>query len=185
MTRLTFLLLPALLLLGGCKKDSATDPGTAKKAIDALLVKNGEISGWTYAGAAWVANNLSELTTYINGAADTYQRHGFVEAAHQEYAGSIGSTGAQIKVTVYNQASASNAAALYADPALGFTGAVEWTGGAGTAAHYVRINGVAQMLSFHRDGYYVYLELLNVDTDQSLNVLKGFASNIDGKITNG
>jgi hypothetical protein len=180
------LLLPVLpLLFCACKKESTTDPSTSKKAIDALLVKNGEISGWSYGGSAWVANNISELTTYIDGAADTYQRHGFVEAAHQEYAGSIGSSGAQIKITVYNQGSAVNSAALYADPALGFTGAVEWTGGAGDAAHYVRINGVAQMLSFHRNGYYVYLELLNVDTDQSLNVLKGFASNIDGKIKNG
>jgi hypothetical protein len=185
MKRLFILGLFVLLGASGCKKENSPEPGDSKKTVDALLVKNGEISGWAYAGSAWVANNLSELTTYIDGAADTYQRHGFVEAAHQEYSGSIGTAAAQIKVTVYNQGSVANAAALYADPALGFTGAVEWTGGAGTAAHYVRINGVAQMISFYRNGYYVYLELLNVDTDQSLSVLKGFASNIDGKITNG
>jgi hypothetical protein len=185
MNQFLILLIAFSLIFSACKKEGATDPGTGAKAIDALLVRNGEISGWSYSGSAWVASNVSELTTYINGAADTYQRHGFVEAAHREYAGNVGSSSAQIKITVYNQGSQANASALYADPALGFTGAVVWTGGAGQAAQYIRINGVAQMLSFRRNGYYVYLELLNVDTDQSLSVLMGFASNIDGKITNG
>ena len=185
MNRFLIVAIAASLMLSACKKDGTTDPDGGAQAVDALLVKNGEISGWTYSGSSWVANNVSELTTHINGAADTYQRHGFAEAAHQEYAGNVGSSSAQIKVTVFDQGSPANATALYADPALGFTGAVVWTGGAGEAARYVRINGVAQMLSFRRNGYYVYLELLNVDTDQSLSVLMGFASNIDGKINNG
>ena len=174
-----------VLAFCGCKKDSATDPDTAKKAIDGMLVKNAEISGWVYSGSSWVANNLSELTTYIDGMADVYQRHGFVEAAHQEYAGNVGSANAQIKATVYNQNTPANAAAVYADPALGFSGAVDWTGGAGDAAHYIRINGVAQILAFRRNGYFVYLEMLNVDSDQSLSVLMSFANNIDAKIKNG
>ena len=74
---------------------------------------------------------------------------------------------------------------MYADPALGFSGAVDWTGGAGDAAHYIRINGVAQILAFRRNGYFVYLEMLNVDSDQSLSVLMSFANNIDAKIKNG
>ena len=165
-----------------CNKDtSSPDP---VKSIDAYLVRNNEIAGWTYAGSSWVANNVSELTTYIDGMADTYQRHGFVEAAHQDYQGSVNSKSATLRLTVYNQSTKPNASALYADPALGFLGAIDWTGGAGDASHYARYSGLSQVLSFYRNGYYVSLEM-NTDTEESLNVLKQFALNVDGKLKNG
>lgn len=165
-----------------CNKDTSSPE--AVKSIDAYLVRNNEIAGWTYAGSSWVANNVSELTTYIDGMADTYQRHGFVEAAHQDYQGSVNSKSATLRLTVYNQSTKPNASALYADPALGFLGAIDWTGGAGDASHYARYSGLSQVLSFYRNGYYVSLEM-NTDTEESLNVLKQFALNVDGKLKNG
>jgi len=166
-----------------CKKDSSSSPEAAK-AIDAFLVRNNEIAGWTYTGSGWVANNVSELTTYIDGMADTYQRHGFVEAAHQGYQGSVNSKSATLRLSVYNQSTKASASALYADPALGFVGAIDWTGGAGDASHYARYGGLSQVLAFYRNGYYVSLEM-NTDTEESLNVLKQFALNVDGKLKNG
>lgn len=173
-----------LIFFMGCKKDSPTKPNNGQvKAINDLIVKNNEIAGWTYSGQGWTANNLSELTTYIDGAADMYQRHGYIEAAHQEYQGSVNSANALLKLTVYNQGTLSNASQLYADPALGFSGALDWTGGAGDAAHYVRNGGLSQALAFYRNGYFIYIEI-NTDTNESLNVIQQFALNVDGKIKN-
>ena len=183
MRRIALLLLILTAAFQACKKDSSSGPDPAK-AIDAFLVRNNEIAGWTYSGSGWVANNISELTTYIDGMADTYQRHGFVEAARQDYQGSVNSKSAQLRLTVYNQATVANASALYADSALGFVGAIDWTGGAGDASHYARYSGLSQVLSFYRNGYYVSLEM-NADTEESLNVLKQFALNVDGKLKNG
>lgn len=173
-----------LSLLPGCKKDSSTDPATTAKTIESLTVKNNEIAGWSYSGSAWVANNISELTTYIDGQAEVNRRYGFVEAAHQEYSGVVNNSQALLKLTVYNQGTAANALSLYNDPDLGFSGAIDWTAGAGQASHYVRNSGLSQVLSFYRNGYYVSLEMSS-DTDESLNILKQFALNVDGKIKNG
>jgi hypothetical protein len=184
----TYFAIPMLILAlatTGCRKDSSsgTDEGSAKMITD-YVVRNNEIAGWTHSGAAWTASNVSELTTYINGLAEVYRRHGFVEAAHQEYQGTVNSTQRQLKLTVYFQGLPAHAAALYADPDLGFGGALDWTGGAGQAAHYVRNGGLSQVLSFYQGPFFVSLEI-NTDTDESLNILKQFALNVDGKITNG
>jgi hypothetical protein len=173
-----------LIAMFSCSKDSSTDQGTTAKTIDALTVKNNEIAGWSYSGQAWIANNLSELTTHIDGQAEVYRRHGFIEAAHQEYSGSVNNSQVLLKLTVYNQGSEANALALYNDADLGFTGAIDWTAGAGQASHYVRNGGLSQVLSFYRNGYLAYLEI-GTDTDESLNILKQFALNVDGKIKNG
>lgn len=179
-----FLFSACFISFSGCKKDSSTKTNDGQaKTINDLIVKNNEIAGWTYSGQGWTANNLSEFTTYIDGAADTYQRHGFIEAVHQEYQGSVNSASAVLKLTVYNQGTSSNASELYADPALGFNGALDWTGGAGNAAHYVRNGGLSQVLAFYRNGYFVYIEI-NTDTNESLNVVQQFALNADGKIKN-
>ena len=172
-------------LLPGCKKDSPAGSGDGQtKTITDLVVKNNEIAGWTYSGSGWTANNLSELTTYIDGAADIYRQHGFIEASHQEYQGTVNSASAVVKLTVYSQGTSTNASQLYADPALGFNGAIDWAGGAGDAAHYVRNGGLSQVLAFYRNGHFVYIEI-NADTNESLNVIQQFALNVDGKIKNG
>jgi hypothetical protein len=177
------ILMAVVLAFQACKKDSSSDPGTTK-AIDAFLVRNNEIAGWTYTGSAWTANNVSELTTYIDGMADTYQRHGFVEAAHQDYQGSVNSQSVLLTLSVFNQGSQANATALYTDAALGFVGAIDWTNGAGNTAHYVRNGGLSQVLAFYRGGYFVSFTMSS-DTEESLNVLKQFALNVDAKLKNG
>ncbi|MCP4580693.1 MAG: hypothetical protein GY839_03700 [candidate division Zixibacteria bacterium] len=175
---LTLIALSILILT--CSKEKATeDDGII--LIEDLLVENNEITGWTYYGTNWVANNITELTTYINGAADLYQRHGFEEAAHQAYEGSIDDATRFLSVTVYNMGSESHAGDTYDDPETGLGGATDWTDGAGQRAHYIRYGGLSQILAFHSDAYFVYLEI-NYDSDESLNILKQFALNIDGKI---
>lgn len=150
-------------------------------AIEDALVKNNEIAGWTYAGQRWVANNVSELTTYIDGLAEIYQRHGFVEAASQSYQGKIDGANRTLRLTVYNQGSEGNARALFNDPDLGLTGGLVWTNGAGKESRYLRFGGLSQIMAFYRNSYFVYLEM-NYDTEESLNILKQFALNVDQKI---
>jgi len=150
-------------------------------SIEDLLVKNNEITGWSYDGARWLASNISELTTYINGAAEIYQRHGFIEATHQTYRGKIDNADRQLKLTIFNQGNENQAKATYDDPDIGFVGALDWDDGAGLEAHYIRYSGLSQALAFYRNSYFVYLEITN-DTEESLNILKQFALNIDGKI---
>jgi hypothetical protein len=169
-----------LIIVSGCSKDNPTDDNGII-LIEDLLVENNEITGWTYSGTSWVANNITELTTYINGLAESYQRHGFVEAAHQTYEGSIDDGTRTMSITVYNMGTESNAGDTYDDPEIGPAGATDWTDGAGVRAHYVRFGGLSQILTFYRDSYFVHISI-NYDSDESLNILMQFALNIDGKI---
>jgi hypothetical protein len=150
-------------------------------SIEDLLVDNNEITGWSYDGANWLASNISELTTYINGAAEIYQRHGFIEATHQTYRGKIDNADRQLKLTIYNQSDESQAKDTYDDPDIGLVGAINWNDGAGQEAHYIRYSGLSQAMTFYRGRYFVHLEI-TYDTEESLNILKQFAWNIDGKI---
>jgi hypothetical protein len=169
----------SVISIVSCSKKS-TDTGDILTAED-LLVDNNEITGWTYTGQRWTANSYSELTVYINGQADTYERHGFQEAAHQDYAGTIDSGTRTLKLSVFDQGTAENAKATFDDPDTGVTAATIWTDGAGEEAKYRRFNQLSQLLSFYSGRYFVLLEM-NFDTEESLSILKQFALNVDGKI---
>ena len=168
-----------VLLSLRCEKNTASSDQVL--SIEDLLVKNNEITGWSYDGARWLASSISELTTYINGAAEIYQRHGFIEATHQTYRGKIDNADRQLKLTIYNQGNESQAKATYDDPDIGLVGALDWDNGAGEDAHYIRYSGLSQAMTFYRSKYFVYLEI-TYDTEESLNILKQFALNVDGKI---
>ena len=169
-----------LVLSFACSKKKSTN-NTEVLSIEDTLVDNNEITGWSYAGAGWTANNISELTTKINGMAEIFQRHGFVEAAHRKYQGTIDNGTRNLRLTVYNMGSESNAKDTYDDPDFGLSGATNWSGGAGKEAHYVRYGGFSQVLTFYRNSYFVYLEM-KYDTEESLSILQQFALNVDGKV---
>lgn len=162
-----------------CSKKSTNNEEVI--TLEDLLVKNNEITGWSYGATSWTANNISELTTYIDGLADVFQRYGFVEAGHQSYEGQIDGQTRELKLTIYKQSTEQNAASLYQDPDLGMSNAINWENGAGTAAKYVRYGGLSQELAFLRGVYYVHLQM-TYDTEESLNIVKQFALNVDGKI---
>ena len=176
--------IPAIVLLSmifavSCSKKS-TETGDILTVED-LLVDNNEITGWTYSGQRWTANSVSELTVYINGQAPIYERHGFREAAHQDYSGTIDSGTRTLKLTVFDQGTGGGAKDTFDDPDTGLTGATTWTDGAGDEAKYVRNSGLSQVLSFYSGEYFVLLEM-SFDTEESLNILKQFALNVDSKI---
>ncbi len=161
--------------------DSITFSESTLILTENLLVENNEIAGWSHTDSRWVANNFEELTVQINGMAEIYKKHGFVDAAHQTYIGTIENTERQLSLTIFNQGNESNALATYEDPDIGVSDAVDWNEGAGQAAHYIRYSGLSQAMTFYRGQYFVYL-VINCDTDESLNVLKEFALTVDAKI---
>jgi len=174
------ILAPALVLtIAACSDKKTTDSG-GLVAIEDRLVENNEIAGWTYLDAGWVANNISELTIHINGLAVVYERHGFVEAAHQSYQGTIDDGARTLQVTIYNQGTSPNAKATFDDPEVGLTGTTVWSDGAGEEAHF-KLFGLSYALAFYRGPFFVYLDI-GYGTEESLNVLKQFALNIDGKL---
>jgi hypothetical protein len=175
------MLAPAVILTiaAGCS-DKQTAGNDDLVAIEDRLVENNEIAGWTYLQAGWVANNVSELTTYINGAATIYERHGFVEAAHQSYQGTIDDATRTLQATVYNQGTSTGAEATFDDPEIGLTGTTVWNDGAGEEAHF-KLLGLSYALAFRRGPFFVYLDI-GYNTEESLNILKQFALNIDGKL---
>ena len=175
------LITPILLtiLVLACSKDS-TNTNEIITTED-LLVKNNEITGWVYGGERWMANSITELTTYINGLADVFQRYGFVEAARQSYEGKIDNENRQLQLTIYKQQNEESARAVYEDPDLGLGSALQWENGAGSEAKYVRYGGFSQALVFYKGPYFVYLQI-DYDTEESLIILKLFALNVDSKI---
>jgi hypothetical protein len=181
--KLIVICIAIMLFFDGCKKNSTDSNNSQTKTITERLTQNGEIAGWTFSGSGWTAYNITDLTTYIDGAAPLYQRHGFIEAAYQKYQGSINGANATIDITIYNQGTSANTLALYNDTDTGFNGAIDWTstGHAGDAAHYIRSGNLSQKLAFYRNGYYVYVDI-DLNTNESLNIIQQFALNIDGKI---
>lgn len=173
---ITSILLTILVL--ACSKDS-TNTNEIITTED-LLVKNNEITGWVYGGERWMANSITELTTYINGLADVFQRYGFVEAAHQSYEGKIDNENKKLQLTIYKQQNEESARAVYENPDLGLGSALQWENGAGSEAKYVRY-GYSQALVFYKGPYFVYLQI-DYDTEESLIILKLFALNVDSKI---
>ena len=172
--------LGAVVMLNlACSKQATKGEGLL--AIEDLLVRDNEITGWSHSGPGWEARSIAELTVYINGLAEIYQRHGFAEGAQQSYAGTIDNGSRVLELSVYEVDSEEDARALFEDPDLGLSGATPWTGGAGEEAQYVRFGGFSQTLAFYRGTYFVFLGL-DYDTEESLNILKQFALNVDGKL---
>ena len=172
------IIIAMLLCLSLACNKGFLNPDQSRNAQD-LLVKDKEIPGWSISGPGWVAYNMDELTTYINGAAELYYKHGFVQGAFQSYEGKVDNIDSRIELTIYDQGSESNALALYEDPFLGFSDAEDWNG-AGQAAHYVRYEGLSQVLSFYY-GKYLILVQIDIDTEESLDIIKKFALHVNKK----
>ena len=166
-----------IILLAACSKE----PTKTNEVIttEDLLVKNNEITGWIYGGDRWIANNISELTTYINGLAEVFQRYGFVEAARQSYEGIIDNQNRKLQLTIYKHQNEESARSVYQDPDIGLGSAIQWENGAGKEAKYIRFG--FQALSFYNGPYFIYLQI-EYDTEESLSILKQFALNVDQKI---
>jgi len=169
----------SMMIYAGCEKSNSDDDEIL--TIEDLLTQNSEITGWSYSGSGWVASSITELTEYINGMAETYQKYGFQEAAQQSYSGTIDNKTRTMQILIYDMGSEQNAKDVYDDPDLGLSSATVWNNGAGTEAHYVQYGGVSEVLTFYKGNYFVYQQI-DYDSDETLSIMKQFALNISGKI---
>ncbi len=170
----------ALSILFSCSKES-NNTNQDKQAIQDLLVKDNEITGWNYVGSGWIANNISELTTYIDGMADLYQKYGFLEAAYQKYSGKVNNVQVELEVTIYNQLLINNATGVFNDSNNGLNGAINTSNKIGDQSKYIRNGGLSQVMAFTKGKYFVYIQI-SADTEESLNVITQFAKNVNTKI---
>lgn len=174
-------LLIALFAFTCCKKDDDDDGSNNVLYTEDLIVNDNEISGWTKTGVSWHANSSSDLNTYINGEEPIYTNHGFVEASKQEYEGQILGETANIELRIFDQGNADNSKSLFDELAIQLSNPTDW-GGAGTEAKIERIGTVYAKIILYKQKYYVYISINN-GVDEAVDVIKTFANNIDGKIS--
>jgi hypothetical protein len=161
-----------------CTKKQGTNPIIV--VPEDLLPKNNEISGWQRTGQFWSASTSGDLTTYINGEAVIYINHGFVEAAKQDYEGTILSNIVTIEVRVFDQETNENAKSLYDEIVNQMSNPLEWVPGVGQESKIERFL-LSQKIVFLKLQYFMSLSITS-GSDEALNILKTFANNIDSKI---
>ena len=178
MKYLLFFILLISLSLVFCTKESTTGPEAV--SVEDLLPKGNEISGWTRTGNSWIARSSGELNTYINGEEPLYTRHGFVEAAMQEYQGNILGNTETITLRIFDQGTAENAQSVFDELVLQMSSPIDWTAESGKWAKIERFP-LSQKLIFWKEKYFVSLTITS-GLDEALNVLKTFGNNVYVKI---
>ncbi|MFC1569138.1 DUF6599 family protein [bacterium] len=172
----TLILILLSLSLIYCDKSSS---GPETLTIEDLLVKDNEISGWNQTGEFWLASSSTDLYTYINGGAELYKMHGFVEAVSQSYDGPIEGFTESITVRIFDQGSQENVTSLFADYINNMSNPEQWTD-VGDDARIERFDLGTQII-FRKSKYFVLLEVTS-SMEKALDILKSFARNVDLKI---
>jgi hypothetical protein len=168
-----------LLTAGFWSCDKKNSAGTEILTLEDLLVKDNEISGWSLAGNFWQASSTTDLTVYIDGDAELYQRHGFIEAVNQEYQGTIEESSKSITIRIFDQGSGTNAGTLFEEVSREASNPETWDE-AGDEAIIVRYD-LSRQIIFRKDKYFVYLDI-STSLESALDILKSFARNVDRKI---
>lgn len=172
-----------ILVAAGCtKSDSPSGPAVA--SITDLLPKDNEISGWPRkggAGASWRATSAAELQAAIDGGAEIYTNHGFVEAAMQSYTGSVNQqAGVDCEVQIYDQASAVQATAVFEDPNMVYPAPIA-PDNPPSALAQIRKDIFSHTMKFVKGRYFVQITLTSAD-DKAQAVLEMYANNVAAKI---
>jgi hypothetical protein len=181
----TILPLLALILLAApaCdKSDSGSDPNIV--SIVDLLPRENEISGWARTSGgdgSWHATNASELQEQINGGSELYTNHGFVEAAMQDFTGTVNAqSGVVCEIQIYDQGSDGNAVTVFDDPNNVFASPITPSNPPSTKAQ-IRKDLFSWTMKFVKGRYYVLVNILTSE-DKGQEVLEVFANNVAGKI---
>lgn len=171
-----------LLILGCAKSDSPSGPVAA--SITDLLPRDNEISGWPRkggAGASWRATSASELQATIDGGAEIFTNHGFVEAAMQSYTGTVNTqSGVDCDIQIYDQATTVQAAAVFEDPNMIYPAPITPESPPSAMAQ-IRKDIFSHTMKFVKGRYFVQLTILSAD-DKAQPVLEMFANNVAAKI---
>jgi hypothetical protein len=105
-------------------------------AIDPLTLLPPEgASDWARDGVPQSAYTLEELAQIIDGSAFLFGQYGFVAAVFGGYLGEVAGEPSAVTVSIFNQGSAENAAALFNDPNSGSGAPLPGWGGSGAARY--------------------------------------------------
>jgi hypothetical protein len=133
----------------------------------------------TKAGDPRLASDVASLQDIVNGGFEVYTNNGFQEMIEQLYEGSVGGSVANVKVMIFDQGNAANAAALNEE--LTLEGAWEAWGEIGDEAH--KSGGLfAYIILFRRDEFSIRLDI-DGSTQDAKDLLELFATHIDLEIT--
>jgi hypothetical protein len=127
-------LLAGALLAGGLPAPAAA---ACADVAPVGLLPDGAACAWTRDGEPIVATTLEELMEVIDGGAMIYDQYGFVAAAFQNYLGEVSGEPSTLTVSLFNQETGTNAAALYDDPGSGSGDPVPDWSGSGDARYRV------------------------------------------------
>ena len=183
MKRLFLCALISGIFLSACSKDTSSNTNTVVSLAD-LFPKHNEISGWSLKGgsdAGWQAKNAAELQQAIDGGADLFTNHGFVEGAMQSYAGTVNTQAdVELSIQLYDQQSAPDADAVFDDPNNTFANPIA-PANPPSAKSQMRKDIFSHTMKFSKGKYYVLLTVMSAD-DKARDVLEVFAGNIAAKI---
>lgn len=176
---LLILSLPLLFCLCTEAEETEIEP---KDVVELIPVDN-EISGWNQSGPLQVAENETQLETYIDGEAQIYVDNGFVKFARQYYQGDISGSTKQLELRIFDMGDTVNAKAVYDDVGTGYE--TPWTepGHAGTEARIDETLLFDYKIDFWSDKFYVWITLYEEKTPAGLNIAQLFALNISTAIS--
>lgn len=181
-TQTTFFILFSIFIFGCSKKDQPTQPSVV--STQDLLPRDKEISNWSRSSAdnaSWLAVNTTQLQEKIDGGFELFANHGFVEAAMQQFSGSVnGQPNIEMEVQIYNQGSSANADALFDDPNNVFANPIAPKNPPSAKAQITK-DIFSYTMKFSKSKYYARLSVMSND-DKAQDVIEIFANNIASKM---
>ena len=174
------------LLFSFCKEEGSSGGGggggggSTISVID-LLPQDNEISGWARDGNYELATNYQELYDIIDGEAQVYIDHGFVEGVFQDYKGLIGQEEVKLEVRIFDMGASSNAKDVYDAVASG--GETPWDepGHAGEEARIDEGLLFAYAIDFYKNKFFSRVTIQK-KSDEALGICKTFCINISDAI---
>jgi len=163
-----------ILLFSTCRK--SVEPGAASDPGD-LLPGNNDISGFMRKGNSAIMTDYQTIMDAIDGAAQKFIDYGFIEGVNQLYSNGT----VDIDVRIMNHGTKDNANKIFMEfypssPEVLYKGA---DGGTVVVEHAL-LTGYS--LSYVRDNVYMEIVSTSEKTPFTLNTLKQFYWNIDGKL---
>ena len=170
-----FLCIIGVLMIYGCANENSDDINSILSPIS-LLPADNEISGWTTLGAYEEADDYESLYSIIDGGAQVYIDNGFISGAFQNYVSSVGLL--EVTVRIYDQGNEANAKIVYDKVSTGI--GIPWNG-AGKEARIDESALASYIIEFYQKNLFVQV-YIQQKTDESLNIIKLFASHISKQI---
>ena len=174
------------LTISSCEEEESPNGGNGNPSLAVpadFLPTNEDIDGWDTSGEMIEMQDGPELTDVINGGAEIYIEHGFVEGVHQNYTGTIQGLNKQLTIKIYDMGNSDDCTALFSDSRI--IPPVNSPMNFGDEGRLDEGLLFAYNLEFRSGKYYVRLELDKSGVEsEALSVIQIFASEVEYNISN-